>query len=100
MSHVTTAADRIAAHRAHTSVAAHALAHLTDAGIGHEKIDGGRYLVANAFMFWPANGYWKQVNGVAFGYGVAKLKAAILPPAEKPALTVVRSADRLPPVTH
>lgn len=94
MSHITTAEDRLAAHRA-ASKGNLALDQLRAAGIGVEKLEEHRYLVAGTILFWPHTGYWRMQKGPAFGYGVDKLIAAILPAAEphRPSLALV------PPVT-
>lgn len=50
-------------------------------GIGYEHIDGARYMVAGAFIFWPVNGYWRTSDNSLSGYGARTLVNAILPRA-------------------
>ena len=90
MTHILTATDRIAAHRA-SPITEAALSKLRTANLGYEKVAEGQYLVAGTVHFWPANGFWRVKGGMSFGYGAEKLIAAVLPPVQpsKPSLALV-----------
>lgn len=54
-----------------------ALAALTEAQITVSRVDDVEYLVDERFTFFPANSFWRAIDGSTRGYGTRSLILAV-----------------------